>query len=390
MSKTKRYNKKNKIAKTTKNKTVKNKATKNKTVKNNATKNKTAKNKTTKTTPLRISSNFESGNIIHKKTKDNIVDLEIHEEPYPVSTKRKYKNWFYFKVSNLSEKTKFNIHKIRNYFNDWAGYTVCYSYDNKNWRRIKTKLNIKKKKLTWEINPKKGTMWFAFYPPYPFSKSKQLLPNMTTIGYTKDKNPILMKKIGNGSKRVWLVSGQHPGETINSWMLEGFIKRILERKPLFSKKFTFFIIPNANPDGNVRGNWYVTSKGINLNRDWLNTKSPEVKAIKTQMDKYGYDVVFDLHGDEGCTSHFFAHSHGCKPPYFDSINKMLHKKNNHFQLKNYYNDMYMKGAKDTLDDFTRGITMEGCMKHPIYNHKTIQDEPLKLGKDLANTLLELF
>ena len=32
-------------------------------------------------------------------------------------------------------------------------------------------------------------------------------------------------------------------------------------------KFTFFIIPNANPDGNVNGHWYVTKQGINLNRD---------------------------------------------------------------------------------------------------------------------------
>jgi len=49
----------------------------------------------------------------------------------------------------------------------------------------------------------------------------------------------------------------------------------------------------------------------------------------------------------------------------------------------------MKGAKDTLDDYSRGITVEGCMKHPIYNHKTIQDEPLKIGKDLADVLAEI-
>ena len=212
---------------------------------------------------------------------------------------------------------------------------------------------------------------------------------MKTIGYTKDKRPILMKKIGNGPKRVWFISGQHSGETINSWILEGFVKRLLERKSTLKKKYTFFIIPNANPDGNVRGHWYVTSKGINLNRDWLNTKSPEVKAIKKQMDKYGYDLVFDLHGDEGCKNHFLANSYGCKHPLHDIINKKLNKKNKHFQLKNYYSDAYMKGAKDTLDDYTRGITMEGCMKHSLYNHKTIQDEPLKIGKDLLDTLAEL-
>ena len=39
-----------------------------------------------------------------------------------------------------------------------------------------------------------------------------------------------MKKIGTGDTKVWLVSGQHPGETINSWILEGFVKRIMEKK----------------------------------------------------------------------------------------------------------------------------------------------------------------
>ena len=33
---------------------------------------------------------------------------------------------------------------------------------------------------------------------------------------------------------------------------------------------------------------------INLNRDWLNIKSSEVKAVKKQMKKYGYDLVFDI------------------------------------------------------------------------------------------------
>ena len=49
----------------------------------------------------------------------------------------------------------------------------------------------------------------------------------------------------------------------------------------------------------------------------------------------------------------------------------------------------MKGARDTLDDYTRGITIEGCMKHPLYNHKTLQNESLKIGKDLLDVLLEI-
>ena len=33
--------------------------------------------------------------------------------------------------------------------------------------------------------------------------------------------------------------------------------------------------------------------------------------------------------------------------------------------------------------------MEGCMKHPIYNHKTLQDEPIQIGKSLADILEKL-
>ena len=340
------------------------------------------KPKITKNIP-HITSNFESGNIIHNKTHNNIVDLEIRVDPYPKMTKRKYNNWFYFKVSNLSVKTQFHIYKIRNYFNSWKGYTVCYSYDNIKWNRLKTQINIPKKKITWDIIPEKDTIWFAYYPPYPFSKSTKLLPNMTTIGYTKNNQPILMKKIGSGLNRIWIISGQHPGETINSWILDGFVKRMLQKKSIL-KKYTFFIIPNANPDGNIRGNWYVNGNGINLNRDWFNTKSNEVKSIKSQMAKYGYDLVFDLHGDEGCKKHFLVDSYNGSHPLYNIINK----KNKHFQINNNYTNSYMNEIKNTLDDYTKGITIEGAMKHPLYNN-TVQEEPLKIGKDLLDTLNEI-
>ena len=213
---------------------------------------------------------------------------------------------------------------------------------------------------------------------------------MKTIGYTNDKNPILMKKIGDGPKRVWLISGQHSGETINSWILEGFVKKLMERKNKKNlSKYSFYIIPNLNPDGNIRGHWYVTSKGINLNRDWLETKSPEVKSVKKQMEKIGYDLVFDIHGDEGCKKHFLVKNYYCNHNLFDVINKKLKNKNKNFQLKNYYSSTYLKGARDTLDDYTRGITIEGCMKHNIDNYKTLQDNPIQLGKDLLEVLSEI-
>ena len=354
--------------------------------------NKIRKIKNRKTNNINISSNFESGNIKHistyKQKKKYQIVLEIKNEPYPKSTKNKYQNWFYFKVTNIkNKKLVFKIQNIRNYDNDWKGFNVAISYDNKNWIRHKTTLI--KNSLIWHINPKKSTIWFAYYPPYPFSKSKKLFTNMKTIGHTKDKRPLLMKTLGKGKFKVWIISGQHPGETINSWILNGFIKRILERKNKLFSKYTFYIIPNANPDGNVRGHWYVTSSGINLNRDWKKNNSVEVTAIKKCIDKIGYHLVFDIHGDEGSKNHFLVSSLNNKHPLHDKINREINKRNKHFQLKNYYSPKYMKGVKDTLDDYTLGITIEGAMKHPLYNHKTLQDEPIQIGKSLADILEDM-
>lgn len=350
-------------------------------------KNKTRKNSRNNQNKIAVNSEFESGNIIHKSTNNNKVVLEIKDEPYKKSTKNKYQNWFYFKVTGIKQRTHFTIKNIHNYDNDWKGFNVCYSYDNKTWKRKTTRL-INKTKLEWSINPKKSTVWFAYYPPYPFSKSKKLFRNMKTIGKSGEGRPIYMKTLGTGKYKVWLISGQHPGETVNSWMLEGFVKRLMERKNKMFKKFTFYIIPNANPDGNVHGHWYVTKQGINLNRDWKKFKSPEVKAIKKQIDTIGYSLVFDLHGDEGSKNHFLVEIKS-KHPLFDFINKRLNQKNKHFQIENYYKPKYMKHVKDTLDEYTMGITMECATKHGLFNHKTLQQEPIKIGKDLADILYEL-
>ena len=48
-----------------------------------------------------------------------------------------------------------------------------------------------------------------------------------------------MKKLGNGSKRIWLISGQHSGETINSWILEGFVKDYWRENLVYLKNSPF-------------------------------------------------------------------------------------------------------------------------------------------------------
>ena len=261
---------------------------------------------------VKINSNFESGNIIVKSIKRNNINLEIRKDPYIKDPKQeKYQYWFYFNACNVKNKkclfTIQNIVIIPNpwdKYNDWERLNIVYSYDNKNWKRCKT--NFNKDKISWAIKPTKNKIWFAYYPPYTFSRTKKFFGNDKIIGYSTNKNPIFMKTIGNGPFKIGVIARQHPGETIGSWMMEGFVKRVLQKRKKLTQYYTIHMIGNANPDGTILGHWYTNKNGINLNSDWKNTKSAEIKAIKKKFKGIKFDLFFDLHGDESPYKHFLV------------------------------------------------------------------------------------
>lgn len=84
-----------------------------------------------------------------------------------------------------------------------------------------------------------------------------------------------MINIGNlTSKEVVVLSARvHPGETVSSLMMEGFIKEIVsesESARYLREKFLFKIIPMINVDGVRHGNFRFSALGVDLNRRWDN------------------------------------------------------------------------------------------------------------------------
>ena len=59
---------------------------------------------------------------------------------------------------------------------------------------------------------------------------------------------------------------QHPGETVGSWMMEGLINQISEKKGF--DYITWVIIPMVNIDGVVMGNNRTGVLGHDFNRNW--------------------------------------------------------------------------------------------------------------------------
>lgn len=347
-----------------------------------------------------IDRNFDSGNIkkirIDEAININTVYLEILKEKYPKGTRNQYKYWFYFKITDLEKNKphKIVIENIDIIDNAWKGFKVPFSYDNKKWTRNQsTTTDFKNRTITWDFIPKKNNIWFAYYPPYDFKRCVKIANkfDFDILGKTKNKLPIYYLKKGTGIKHIWLLARQHPGETIGSWMLEGFLNEIVKRKHAnILQNLTFHIILNANPSGTINGNWYTTQDSINLNRDWVSKKSTNTQLISTEMSKYKNYLTIDLHGDEESFKHFVAFCYGKVSPLYNRINNALYKNIDDFRKTNFYKKDYSQKALYTTNDcVNKGLTLEGAMKHQGVRGKSLEYVPLKIGKALANTMIDL-
>jgi murein tripeptide amidase MpaA len=79
--------------------------------------------------------------------------------------------------------------------------------------------------------------------------------------------------------------------------------------------YTFYIVPNMNPDGASRGYLRTNAAGANLNREWTSKgdytapsmeRSPEVYVVLEKMKETGCDLFLDIHGDEELPYNFLA------------------------------------------------------------------------------------
>lgn len=115
------------------------------------------------------------------------------------------------------------------------------------------------------------------------------------------------------------------------WFVEGFLDRLLDENDGVSRfildKAVFYVIPNMNPDGSVRGHLRTNAVGTNLNREWQTPtleNSPEVFLVRNKMLETGVDLFLDVHGDEALPFNFVS---GCEgiPSYDERLNMLENK-----------------------------------------------------------------
>ncbi len=272
---------------------------------------------------IKISSQFDAGAIeVVNATSANAIDLNIRKDSHADITQ-----WFYFRLQGAQGQActiRFLNAGQAAYPKGWEDYNAMASYDRVNWFRVPTSFDGQV--MTIEHTPGMDSVYYAYFEPYSWERHLELLDRaqmsehvrMVDLGSTVDGRDLNMLVIGEPSpekKKVWVIARQHPGETMAEWFVEGMLDALLDPSHPFGRQLlnetVFYVVPNMNPDGSVRGNLRTNAAGANLNREWLNPtmeRSPEVFLVKQKMIETGVDLCLDVHGDEGLPYVFVAGS----------------------------------------------------------------------------------
>ena len=289
---------------------------------------------------MHITANFDAGNIevINLEDKKNI-QLAIRPD-----VGGEFFQWFNFRLTGqVGEQYVLNILNAGDaaFPAGWENYQAVASYDRDYWFRLPTSYKDGKLTITAELECE--TIQIAFFAPYSDERHQDLLaavqmhPLVTLehLGETLDNRDLTLVKISDGAsnndapkRNIWITARQHPGETMAEWLVDGLLHSLLDGDNATGKllldKANFYIVPNMNPDGSVRGHLRTNAVGTNLNRAWSNPNletSPEVFHVINKMEETGVDLFYDVHGDEEIPFVFLAGSQGT-PNYSDRLARL--------------------------------------------------------------------
>ncbi|MES2076212.1 MAG: M14-type cytosolic carboxypeptidase [Pseudomonadota bacterium] len=271
---------------------------------------------------IKISHQFDAGAIDVLRADDpSAIELNIRKDSHADIVQ-----WFYFRVQG-AQATPLNLRFLNAgtsaYPDGWIDYQAVASYDRETWFRVPTSYDGKV--MTIAHTPEYDSVYYAYFEPYSWERhlalldSAQLSPLVTQVdlGSTVEGRDLNMLVIGDpdSEKKVWVIARQHPGETMAEWFVEGMVEALLDPANPFGRQClneaVFYVVPNMNPDGSVRGNLRTNAAGANLNREWMTPtmeRSPEVFLVKQKMHEIGCDLFLDIHGDEGLPYVFVAGS----------------------------------------------------------------------------------
>jgi len=272
-------------------------------------------------TQIEIDAGFDSGNIEVLSIDGTLARLAIRKDH-----QSDFFQWFHFRVSGAQGREltlKITGLNASAYPGGWPGYRAAVSEDREFWGRAESSFDAAEDNgtLTIRYRPEGSMAWFAYFAPYSWERHQDLITATAladgvehrVLGRSLDGRTIDCLDLGAGSRQVWVYARQHPGESMAEWWMEGALACLTDPTDPVGRKLRqlcrFHVVPNANPDGSVRGHLRTNAAGVNLNREWAAPsaeQSPEVLCIRNAMDQSGVHFAMDVHGDEAIPAVFLA------------------------------------------------------------------------------------
>jgi murein tripeptide amidase MpaA len=306
---------------------------------------------------IAIDCGFDSGNIEVLAIAGATARLAIRKDHLS-----DFFQWFHFRVAGAAGRElelKLTGLNQSAYPGGWPGYRAAVSEDREFWGRADSSFDADADggTLTIRHRPVGSLAWFAYFAPYSWERHQDLIAAMALVdgvehrvlGRSLDGRSIDCLDLGEGDKQVWLYARQHPGESMAEWWIEGALDCLTDPADPVGRKLrqlcTFHVVPNANPDGSVRGHLRTNAAGINLNREWHDPsaeKSPEVLCIRDSMDATGVHFAMDVHGDEAIAAVFMAGFEGipawdpAQQAGYDRYKAVLERRTPDFQTRRGY------------------------------------------------------
>ena len=269
---------------------------------------------------MKISQNFDSGAIeVVRADSAAQIELRLRRDSHA-----EIHQWFHFRLQGARGQAcsmRFLNAGQATYPGGFDGYQATASYDGETWFRVPTTFDGQV--MTLLHTPQFDSVYYAYFEPYSWQRHLRLLGSIAEnplvriedLGSSVEGRDMNLLVIGNAlaQKKIWIIARQHPGEAMAEWFTEGVIKALLDAANPVARKLlqraVFYIVPNMNPDGSVRGNLRTNASGANLNREWMTPsieRSPEVLCVKQKIHDTGCDMFFDIHGDEALPYNFVA------------------------------------------------------------------------------------
>jgi len=186
----------------------------------------------------------------------------------------------------------------------WQDYKVYISKDQKEWEKTPT---ASYKNGIYSFQMPSGYKYASCYPTYSIGNLSEFIKK-AQITNNKLGGQIPYFMFGCFKKpTIIIMARQYPCESMASFAVEGAIETLVKHNQEHANlstrllnHFSFIVFPMLNVSGVENFNHRYNTDEIDLNRDWEDEKSCEVRAVKKFLKQAAIKpyAFFDFHGDE--------------------------------------------------------------------------------------------